>query len=103
MPNPGPSDLPSLSAQIPKHLSRADAAKGLGEGEHRWAFLSLGEGAGETRVFPQQRAGQGGLLLELCRRAGPEVPDLCWVLVPGTGRPSDGKFLAGQAPGPQFE
>lgn len=35
--------------------------------------------------------------------AGLEVPDLCLVLVPGTGRPLDGKFLAGQAPRQQFE
>lgn len=40
---------------------------------------------------------------ELCCRAGPEVPDLCLVLVPGTVRLLDGKFLAGQAPRQQFE
>lgn len=47
--------------------------------------------------------GQGELRWELCCRAGLEVPDLCLAPVPGTVRPLDGKFLAGKAPGKQFE
>lgn len=34
---------------------------------------------------------------------GLDSPDLCLVRVPGTRRPLDGKFLAGQAPAQQFE
>lgn len=60
-----------------------------------------------TQIFPKQQHGQGadgggaavGVVLQACL----DVPDLCLILVPGTVRRLDGKFLAGQAPRQQFE
>lgn len=75
----------------------------------RWGHFSLLwalGGSGSEIHRPSQSSsghGHGELLWELCCRAGLEVPDLCLAPVPGTVRPLDGKFLAGKAPGKQFE
>lgn len=75
-------------------------------------FPPMGPGTGTvtlrlTDLPGAAGAGRGGvgwgLLREPCCRAGLGVPDLCWLPVPGTRRPVDAKFLAGLAPGQQFE
>lgn len=76
MPNQAPqaSELECTDARamslVQAHRAPGIRRQGTWRGRAWWASLSLGEGAGETGVFPQQRAGQGGLPRELrCRLA----------------------------------
>lgn len=74
------------------------------EGFLWWA---LGESYSVSYKDLPEAAGEAGQSEGCCGSraagAGLDVPDLGLVLVPGTVRPLDGKFLAGQAPGKQLE
>lgn len=99
----------SLSAQMPGNVSRAGAQgprhppPGDLERESMVGVSLPGRGCRRDRGRPAAARRAGRAAAGAALQAGPEVPDLCWVLVPGTSRPLDGKFLAGRAPGPQFE
>lgn len=76
-------------------------------------FPPMGPGTGTTvpgdpevhRPSRSRGCGRGGVggAAGALLQGWPRVPDLRWLPVPGTRRPADAKFLAGLAPGQQFE